>query len=250
MPERGLVIAGEVVPGTEWIRRGPFFGPGDRGVRPRAAVMKQLVGHWTAGEAGLKDPDGPGPLTEYDDDAARVVAVLRGRTIDGRPIHAGIHFVIAACAPDDPEADVWQTGDPGKYALVHVGNRLVYRQSIGVEVVNCGFPSYKGQNRNFRNRPVSTVQFAGFRRDVCAFYPGQLAAWVRLAETLAALDGRAGIAIPRQVPTELGRRFTPAEARRWAGALEHHLVPGTRKLDAAGQLLAALAEAGWRVRAP
>jgi hypothetical protein len=83
-------------------------------------------------------------------------------------------------------------------------------------------------------------------RTVLAFYPGQVRAWVRLADTLVILAGRGGVRIPPRVPSYgASARFGRVAARRWAGAMEHLHVPRTTKIDAAGLLVDALASAGW-----
>lgn len=237
----GLIIAGELVPGTDWIRRDPsaWWRCGERGTRRRADTIDLLVGHWTGGEATLRS---------YDDDGPHVVRSMKGRKrADGRPLNVGIHFVIGACDHEDEIAPVWQTADPGEVATVHVGQGWINARSIGVEVVSAGRPG----PADVRSRPRLAVPLLGKAETVLAFYPGQLRAWVRLAETLAALDGRGGICIPRHVPETLAcRRFTVPEAKRWRGAMEHLHCPGTTKRDAGGLLVEALLDAGWEAVRP
>lgn len=242
MIDRGLLIADELVDGTDWIRRDPsaWWDVGERGTRARAAVVDQLVGHWTGGEATTRS---------YDDDGPHVVRAMKSRINPrtSKPLNVGIHFVIGACAADDPIAPVWQTADPGRVATVHVGRGEVNARSIGVEVVSAGMPG----RTDVRERPRVRVPLLGKITEVLRFYPGQLRAWRRLAETLASLDGRGGIRIPRHVPEPLGaRRLTLREIRRWQGALEHLHVPGTTKRDAAGMLVDALLDAGWEAVRP
>jgi hypothetical protein len=241
MIERGLVIAGRVIPGTEWCIRdsSAWFKPGTLGTRERDPLINVLGGHWTAGEAGTGS---------YDDDGLRVYRVMRSRLrTDGTPMDVGIHFVVGACADADPFAQVWQLADPGLVACVHVGDRAINKRSIGVEVVSAGLPGPLNQ----RNRPTTIVALLGRMKTVLRFYPGQVAAWVRLAEALAALDGTAGISIPRRVPAfGASRRLSRTEARRWAGGLEHLHIPSTTKIDAAGLLVEPLADAGWERARP
>lgn len=231
----GFLLSGDVAPGTDWIRRDDaYFFHGGRGTRPRAPVVRKLVGHWTGGEAGI---------TSYDDDGPRVVRVMRSRKRDdGTPLNVGIHFVIGACGPDDEYASVWQTADPGRLATVHVGRGDINRDSVGVEVVSCGMPG----DADVRKRPTQRVPLLGRQRIVSQFYGGQLRSWVRLAELLASMDGEGGIRIPRRVPAfGAQRRMTVAEVRAWAGAMEHLHVPGTTKIDAGGMLVRELETAGW-----
>lgn len=241
MTARGLLIANEVIEGTDWIRRDPsaFWQPGERGTRPRAKTITQIVGHWTAGEAGAK---------RFDDDGPFVVRGMKARRSrkTGELMRVGIHFVIGACAEDDLEATVWQTADPGRVAVSHVARGFVNARSIGVEVVSAGKPG----ELDTRERPRARVPLLGQTVEVLRFYPGQLRAWRRLAETLAALDGRGGIRIPRRVPEQLGsKRMTLPQLRRWQGALEH-LHVGPSKVDAAGLLVGALLDAGWEAVRP
>jgi hypothetical protein len=241
MIERGLVIAGEVVAGTEWCVRdsSAWWAEGERGTRPRAPKTDVLVGHWTGGEASVRSVDDDGPF---------VVRGMKARVRpDGSPMDVAIHFVIGACSPDDPIAQVWQTADPGLVACVHVGKRWINARSIGVEVVSAGLPG----SLDLRHRPTVHVALLGKMQKVLAFFPGQVRAWVRLADTLAALNGRGGIAIPARVPAfSAARRFSLAEARRWAGAMEHCSVPGGTKKDAGGLLIDALADVGWERAQP
>jgi hypothetical protein len=234
--ERGLVIAGRVIPGTEWCLRDPsaWFKPGSLGTRERDPVVNVLAGHWTAGEAGTGS---------YDDDGPRVFRVMRSRLrTDGTPMDVGVHFVIGACPEDVTFANVWQLADPGLVACVHVGDRSMNKRSIGVEVVSAGLPG----PLDTRHRPRTTVALLGRIRSVLRFYDGQLASWVRLANTLAALDGDAGISIPRTVPsTGASARFSRVSMRTWQGAMEHLHVRSTQKVDAAGLLIDALSDAGW-----
>ena len=245
MNERGLVIGGEVLEGTDWVQRvpGKFWEPGQRGTRKRAEEVTGLCGHWTAGEAGTQT---------YDDDGARVFDVMvNRRRDDGSPLNVGIHFVVAACGEDDEFAQVFQLMDPGLAAAVHVGRGWVNAKTIGVEVISAGLPG----KADVRGRPRVKTTLLGKRLECLDFYGGQVRSWVRLANLLSVGGLPCGIEIPRQVPLDpkahltgkvlTSRRFTVPEAKRWRGAWEHYLVPGTTKIDAGGLLLAALAADGW-----
>lgn len=230
----GLLIADELVEGTDWIRRDPsaWWAPRERGTRARAYTTDMLVGHWTAGHARTVEA---GP---------RVVRSMKARRRpDGTPLVVGIHFVIGW------DGKVWQTADLTT-ATVHVGRGPTNARSVGVE---CCWPGTARQADRLGvpgNVERVTVTVAGRPVDVLLPSPALLAAWVRLAETLAALDGRGGVRIPRRVPEPLTGRLSGAQARRWQGALEHLHVPGTTKIDAAGLLVGALLDAGWEAVRP
>ncbi len=250
--ERGLVVGGRVLPGTEWCIRdaSAWWKAGERGTRKRARVRDLLCGHWTAGEASI---------ARYDDDGPSVVRSMRARANPetGAPMHVGIELVIGACAPDDEYARVWQTADPGETATVHVAVGEVNARAIGCEVVSCGVAA-KIHPR--RQRDVVERTIRGAPVACAAFFPGQLRSWVRLAEALSDETSdiltAAGIRIARAIPaTPTGtllpevRHLTRPELREHSGAIEHCLVTHTTKLDAGGQLLAELDRAGWERRA-
>lgn len=232
MTDRGLLVAGELVPDTDWILRDPsaWWAPQMRGTRKRAPVTDLLVGHWTAGPCRTVEA---GP---------RVVRSMRARTrADGSPLNVGIGFVVGW------DGQVWQTADVTT-ATVHVGHGPTNGRSIGVE---CCWPGTAQQARRLGiPGDVERVTVAGRSLDVLLPSPALLAAWVRLAETLAALDGRGGVRIPQQVPEPLTGRLTAAQVRRWRGGLEHLSVPGTTKIDAAGLLLGPLLDADWEAVRP
>jgi hypothetical protein len=220
--ERGLLVAGSVVPGTEWVRRDSraMWRAGDRGTRPRAAAADVLVGHWTAGN----------PRTG-EDAGRRVYDAMRARRRpDGSPLDVGIHLVIGW------DGLVHQTADLA-LATVHVGSGPVNARSIGVE---CCWPGTLRQARALGAPATPQRVVIGSQRvDVALPSPELVAAWVRLAGLLASLGGLGGISIPRQVPRTTAR-MTAAQQRRWKGAQEHTHVPGSTKIDAAGLLTGAL----------
>lgn len=229
--ERGLVVAEKVIAGTERIHRGPdWWNPGDPGTRRRAGLIDVETKHWTAGHTGRTGP--------------QVIRAMKARATAAKPIETAIHFVVQW------DGVIWQAADPGLTAVVHVGWSPIYRRSVGEE--HC-WPGSVRQATKLGEAGAGehdNVQACGFRMEILRPALPMIEASVWLSETLASLEGEGGIFIPRQVPSELGRRFTREEGRRWAGVMEHINAPTTRKLDCAGRLLAALAEAGWRVRAP
>jgi hypothetical protein len=177
----------------------------------------------------------------------------------GKPLNVGVHFVVGACDPEAEFAPTWQLADPGLVATTHLGLGWLNARSVGVEVVSAGVP---GPANSRGRREILTPLFGRSRRFL-EFFPGQLRSWVRLADALAAGSLPGGIQIPRRVPRDVdgmlpgapprvmtARRFSEDEARLWSGAAEHYLTPGTKKIDAAGLLIGALADAGWRIEVP
>lgn len=236
MIEHGYLIAGEIVPGSERVVRDSdawwsVSHPSVDDRRPGTEIGLSC-GHWTAGEAGVDSGDDDGP---------RVVRAMKARLHPtGRPLRVSVHHVIGATGT------IWQTADPGRVTTVHVGRREVNRRSISTEVVSAGLPG----PLDARHRPLVRARFLGRDLGVLAFTPEQIEAWVWLSELLVRISGselgrRHGIAIPRQVPADLSRRWTCQEALSRAGTMEHFLTPRTTKIDAAGLLIGALADRGW-----
>lgn len=227
--ERGLIYGGAVLPGTEWCTRdtGAMWRLGERGTRTRDGLPHLLCGHWTAG------PTRDGPSA-----GRSVYRAMRARQRpDGSPLDVGIHLVIGW------DGLVHQLADLA-IATVHVGSAGVNRRSIGVE---CCWPGTVAQAERLGvSGPSSRPRVAGRLAHVLLPSPEMLAAWVRLAETLAT-----HLPVPRQVPLDrdgaiLRDRMTPRALAAWSGAIEHLHVPGTTKIDAAGYLVGALRDAGWR----
>lgn len=249
-----LIIAGKTIefPNHERIRsglrEGAWWGRNEFGTGPRAGDIDILTVHWTAGEAGTKDPDGAGPLTEYDDDGPRVVRGMKARESKKRPgekLQVSIQFVIGACDPSADFAPIWQTMDLALNTAVHVGDRGVNRRSLAYEVVNSGDP---GGPLDVRNREFHVEHMLGQDIEIAKFFKGQMnaIAWLSTVLTsweeatpLGAALREARIRIPRQVPMRRGdllaERFTPRQLRAWKGAMEHFHVPGTTKIDAGMQ---------------
>jgi len=252
--ERGILCAGQVLAGTDWCRRDPdaWWDPEVDADRYQLRVRDMqdepvdlLVGHWTAGEAGLRS---------YDDDGARLVEMMKRRPSRKRPgerLRVSIQFVVGACSPIADFAPVWQTMEIGtKWSAVHVGRGEVNARSLGVEVVSAGLPG----EFNSRHRAGERVFQLGRYRDVLEFFPGQIRSFVRLANALSNRCLPGAIEIPRRAPIELdgmraarplSRRFTRGELRHWKGAMEHFHMDATTKLDAGTLLIAALLDNGW-----
>lgn len=261
--ERGLIVGGQVVPGTERIIRDPsawwdWKTRGDRhDIVRRDDEVNLLVGHWTAGTASTKDTEDDGPVV------VRRMKARKSQKREGQSLKCSVGFVIAADADTDKDsefgiASIWQTMDiGGSHAGIHVGRGEINRRSVGVEIVSVGTPwlgwGKKRRPFNPRHRDIIEVDLLGRKGvEVADFFPPQYEAWLWLAETLAGLDGLGGVQIPRDVPAEGGevltRRFKPSELRKWEGAMEHFHMAGTTKIDAGSLLVRKLASEGWELK--
>ncbi len=253
VPGAGLCLGGRVVPESGWIIRdgrawwSPDDANGSARPRPAGVDVNLLVGHWTAGEAGVRRADDDGPFiygvmrNRPSNDAARAAA--------GGKLKVSVHFVIGV------DGTTWQTADPLTTVAVHVGMGAINTRSVGVEIVNPGTgPMHPERPRErIEHRMLPTPKLPRGRRvRQLAYYPAQIDAWCRLGELLAD-----HLPIPRRVPAcadgtdfEIDR-FTRPEAARWKGAMEHYHVPTTTKVDAGTQLIRALRyQAGWDLVAP
>jgi hypothetical protein len=223
--EHGLLIAGEVIAGTEFVLRDSsawwdWSVLADRpDLRSRNGTKATLlVGHWTGGNPRTGPTAGP-----------RVVQAMRGRKReDGTDMSVSIHFVIGW------DGLVWQTADLS-IATVHVGTNI-NRRSIGVE---CCWPGTAEQALRLGvDGPCETRRVRG--RPVVCLKPSDalVASWTRLARVLSAPGlGSPVVDIPRLVGTT---------GMPLSGAGEHWMAPSTTKVDAAGYLLDALKADGWR----
>jgi hypothetical protein len=242
---RGLLVAGDIFPGSERIIRDPeaWWHEGERGTRPRARTRDLVGGHWTGGECGTGDPDGTeGPLDQYDDDGPRCVRGMKARKReDGSPMEVGIDFIIGACDPKAEWANCWQTADIGAYATVHMGRGEINARCPAAEIVNAGMPG----KFDLRHRPRITRRVHGRLVEQLEYYPGQLRTWVWLCELLASLNGRAGISIARRVPAAIGAKMSLDQLRKHSGEIEHLHCPPHKKVDGGTQLSQSLIDAGW-----
>lgn len=249
VPMSGLLLGGKVVPGGEWITRDgrAWWKAGDYGTKRRTIgqPIDLVVGHWTAGEAGVRYMDDDGPF---------IVEVMRNRpsndpvlAAQGVKLKVSIHFVIGA------DGTTWQTADPLTTTAIHVGMGAVNDRSIGIEIVSPGTgPMHPARPRpTVRHRMLPTPKYPSGRLvPMRAYYPSQIDAWVRLVELLCSR-----LPIPRQVPRGADGgleidRFTKPEQRRWKGIQEHYHLPTTNKRDAGTQLIGALRDRGWSVVTP
>lgn len=224
--ERGLVLDGRVLPGTDWILRDSaawWSLPADAAdLRARTEPISLLVGHWTGGHPRTGPTAGP-----------RVVSAMRAREReDGTPMSVSIHFVIGW------DGLTWQTADLAHVAL-HAGGRTTNGRSVGVETC---WPGTADQARRLAVDGVEERRLVRGRAVRCLRPSDELvASWVRLARVLSApetrrlTDGRIAI-----------DRVCASPRLPVSGAAEHMSVPGTTKVDAAGYLLDALRADGWR----
>lgn len=220
--ERGIVVAGEVLPGTERVIRDPrawWREPSDDIYpRPQGLVIDRIVGHWSAGhprtgpEAGRrlyeamlarrKDSNGDGKITDEDE-----------------LMDVSAHFGIGW------DGMIFQLVDL-KDAAIHVGRRL-NRASVGVE---CMWPGTVTQARRLGMEPARAIKGAARGRSVQVYPPSDelLDGWRWLVQALTS-TAHPLLAVPRR----RGGDNAP-------GILEHCDSRVGKKVDAGGVLLGAL----------
>jgi hypothetical protein len=220
--ERGIIIDGIVLPGTERvIRDSSAWWTAGRETRPRRYPIELLVGHWTAGHTREGPTAGP-----------RLWRAMESRrAADGGDLSVSVHFSVAW------DGLIWQHLDLA-HAAVHVGHRPTITRSIGVE---CMWPGTARQAARLGAHGQTVVRRVDGQRIECMRPSDELLeSWRWLAETLAAArDSR--IAIPRRVAPP-DRRLTLAQLAQMRGCIEHMHLPDTRKIDACGLLTESL---GW-----
>lgn len=226
--ERGLVIGGQVIPGTDRVIRDSryWWEPG-RETRDRDdATIDMLVGHWTAGPARI------GPRAGR----ALFEAMEARKTKAGGDLSVSVNLGVAW------DAGIWQFADL-LTGCVHVGARPIIKRSVSLE---CMWPGSMKLARELKMKDaVEVLRIIDGRRVRCVQPSDQLLeAWRWICETLtspAASD--LGLAIPRRT---LGlRRTLPWLARCGGGIAEHATLPRAAdprqvKIDACGLLLDAL----------
>ncbi len=236
MIERGILLNGVVIPGTESVQRsgdGWFDTKADAADlrrRPKGDVTLGVL-HWSGG-----------PFRVGEIAATALVDAMKGRQrADGSPMSVSCHFLV------DAAGNPWQTADLG-VATIHAGSAANPR-SIGIEVAHPGTGTNAAaiaKTLRARGRPVHVAYEAkpvtrparGAAIRVQPAPDAQTAGVVALCELLVSLPAETGIVIPRQLA------LTGPPARR-RGFCEHQHLPGT-KLDAAGLFVDALRVAGWR----
>lgn len=231
MSDTGILYRGAVLPGTDWVVRDPraWWADGDRGTVRQIEAPRVIVGHWGGGAAH----EGPS------------AALRQVRNMKAREDEVSCHFSISW------DGIVTQTADLAT-GTIHC-SRLWNRTGVGVETC---WPGTEAQARRLGLHGGAVLPRRVLGSGVRVYEPSDdlVAAWVRLAETLAA-----ALAIPRVVaPAE--RAMTAAEAREFRGAAEHYSTPYSvrqrartaagkpsgKKIDAAGLLLDALVARGWQ----
>lgn len=216
MIERGIIVGGEVQPGTEEVIRDSqfFWTPADSNdVRLRhGMIVDQSVYHWTGGRCHT----GPQALERV---YKSIEARERG---DGSDMAVSIHLIVSW------DGLIFQTMDL-THAAIHVGDRSVYRRSVGTEFT---WPGTIVQARTLGIDPGEPVVGSARGRRVSCMAPSSemLDAARRLASMLTSIVHPA-IKIPRKLATNY----------RSPGFLEHRDVPSKlNKIDAAGLLVRAL----------
>lgn len=215
MIAHGIVVNGDVLPGTERVIRDSdaWWEAGALGTRPRGGRKASwLVLHWTGGRPRT------GPLA-----GPKVVRAMKARKRkDGSPMDVGIHFVVSF------DGIIWQTADLG-IGTVHVGHRAINAGSVGVE---CCWPGTAKQAAKLG------VELSGWGTEVgtargqrvhCMRPSAELVDAVRWLYDALTMASHHALEIPRK----RGRVDRH-------GVMEHCDVPGGTKVDAAGLLVAAL----------
>lgn len=203
---------------------GLWFEPPYPGCRKRADKIDLVVGHWTGGEADVK---------ESDVDHKRVYTVLRNRhNEEGKPMPLSIHYIINSAGL------VMQCADPEITVAKHAGK--VNDRSIGIEIVNPGTESMRVN----RPRKTITTTIRGKKVEQLAFHQSQLDAYLGLCELLSKRHG-----IKKHCPGDddgklLTKLLDPRRATWFEGFVEHFHV-SSMKRDAGGQLCGYLLANGW-----
>lgn len=220
--ERGIVIAGQVLPGTERCIRDPrawWREPStDIYPRPRGQVIDSVCGHWTAGpartgpDAGLKlwqamdgrrkDSNGDGMLTAEDE--LMDVSVHLGASWDG---------------------GIWQFADLSS-ATIGAGRKINLR-AVHVE---CMWPGTQSLARRLKMPAAPPILGTARGRRVRVYPPSEamLGAWRWIVQVLTSAD-HSLLAIPMRRGGD-----------RTSGILEHCDVKVGRKVDAGGVLVGAV----------
>lgn len=208
--ERGILVNGEVLPGTERVLRRPdaWWARGDIGWLSRAGhTIDQITTHWT------------GSTTSTGPDAARIAVrntkARKGKT--GQPLKVGVHFYVFGDS-------IWQTADLAD-GFFHVGHRPTVRRSVGIEA------DYPGTHAQALKLGVPHEVFRGFAKG------GPVKAMVPPAEVTEGLVWLVSALCSAQhpamrIPRKRGGLGKP-------GIIEHCDCPG-EKLDTAGAFLGAL----------
>lgn len=247
--ERGIMVGGKVIPGTDFVIRDwprAQFDPPDT-LKRRSRVVNLIVWHWTGGHQFV------GPNA-----AAKAVRNCEARTRpDGTLADVGYHFLVCV------DGMVWQTADLA-LATWHVGDRFTVHRSIGIEHA---YPGTLTQSRRLGVESLGsrTISIDGDLVTVTIPPIEMMRASALLADALAGISPSHGFEIPKRVPIEgprstpfRSRRFTPIELRAWTGGMEHYAIEPTAanrkagrvKFDGAGLFLENALGAGWKGAAP
>lgn len=210
--QHGIVVGGEVLPGTERVMRdeGAWWSPTGNGHCPRRGhIADQVVLHWTG------SPMSSGPRAPID--AVRRMTDRKGKT--GQPLKVGCHFLVF------PDA-IYQTCDLSD-GIFHVGHRATARRSIGIEI---DFPGTHAEALKL-GIPHEAVMGVAKGQPVKCMKPAPelVANVVALVDLLCAIDHPA-VRVPRK-RGGLGK----------AGVLEHADMPKpSTKVDTASLFYRAL----------
>lgn len=230
MIERGIIVDGNVAPGTERVKRtaSAWWPYGHHSTRSRlGAEIDLYIQHWTAGH------------TTHDEDAGpttfRAMSARKSTKRPGQLMDVAVNFVIGW------RGTIWQVADV-LTACVHVPGRPTIRRSVSTE------HRWPGTKKNalrlgYDDGPWRTVVIGGRKVEIMEPSKEMLEASLWLADALTTIK-HPRVRIPRTVPPS-NARFTAAQMRAFRGAAEHGQMPSSDKIDCAGLLNDNLAHAGW-----
>lgn len=211
MIERGILIGGHVLPGTERVIRDSraWWAEPSADVYPRPGKIDRIVGHWTAGH----------PRTGPDAGVRLFQAMLGRKREDGTQMDVSVHFGGAW------DGAIYQFADLAN-ATIHVSRRINLR-SVGFEAM---WPGTTSQALKLKLPSLAPLTGHARGRSVKVYPPSSelLEGWRWLVGALTSADHPM-----LEIPMQRGSEDVP-------GIMEHMDIRGSSKVDAAGVLVGAL----------
>lgn len=215
--EHGIIVNGNVVPGTERVIRDSdaWWDGTTHDTRPRGrARIRTCRAHWSGGTYR----EGPSAGEVF-------VRYMNAReNKEGDDLHVSVHHSISA------DGLIWQHADHA-IACVDVGHRPAILTGVSVEVM---WPGTLRQAAKLGaiGRPFVTRTWDGVRVDCVRPTDEQIEAWRWLVETVCRIHD-----LPKRCAPL--RRMNAVEIGKFKGVCEHGNMPGTTKIDACGLLMEA-----------